>query len=63
MSARFIEYFKQAEEDIKCEVCGVFYLFCNEFHKFNNTKAQMLDSIYRHNIKITLKYPFFRKTL
>ena len=21
-------------------------LFCNEFNKFNNTRAQMLDSIY-----------------
>ena len=23
-----------------------FYLFPNKFHKFNNTRAQMLDSIY-----------------
>ena len=22
------------------------YLFCNEFNKFNNTRARMLDSIY-----------------
>ena len=28
------------------------YFFCNEFHKFNKTGAQMLDSIYH----ITLIY-------
>ena len=25
---------------------SILYLFCNEFNKFNNTRARMLDSIY-----------------
>ena len=34
-------------EEIKCEACRAFYLFFrNEFNKFNNTRARMLDSIY-----------------
>ena len=34
-------------KEIKCEACRAFYLFfCNEFNKFNNTRARMLDSIY-----------------
>ena len=34
-------------KEIKCEVCQAFHLyFCNEFNKFNNMGAQMLDSIY-----------------
>ena len=27
-------------------------LFCNEFNKFNNTRAQMLDSIYHMTLRI-----------
>ena len=41
---------------------SILSLFCNEFNKFNNTGARMLDSIY-HDIKITLKSHFLRKTL
>ena len=26
---------------------SILSLFCNEFNKFNNTRARMLDSIYR----------------
>ena len=33
-------------------------LFRNEFNKFNNTRAQMLDSIYHMTFKITLKSHF-----
>ena len=33
-------------------------LFHNDFDKFNNTGAQMLDSIYHMTLKITLKSPF-----
>ena len=34
-------------KEIKCEACRAFYLFFrNEFNKFNNTRARMLDSIY-----------------
>ena len=30
-------------------------LFRNEFNKFDDTRAQTLDSIYQNDIKITLK--------
>ena len=32
----------------------------NEFNKFNNTRARLLDSIYHYDIKITLKSHFCR---
>ena len=34
-------------------------LFCNEFNKFNNTRARMLDSIY--HMTNTLTSDFWRK--
>ena len=37
--------------------------FRNEFNKFNNTGAQMWDSIYHYDIKLTLKSHFCRKKL
>ena len=37
------------------------FFFCNEFNKFNNTRARMLDSIY--HMTNTLKSHFCRKTL
>ena len=37
---------------------SILSLFCNEFNKFNNTRARMLDSIY-HMTKI-LKSDFWR---
>ena len=40
---------------------SILSLFRNEFNKFNNTRAQMLDSIY--HMKTTLKSHFCRKTL
>ena len=36
-------------------------LFCNEFNKFNNTRAGMLDSIY--HMTNTLKSHFWRKNV
>ena len=36
-------------------------LFRNEFNKFNNTRARMLDSIY--HMTITLKSHFWRKNV
>ena len=43
-------------KEIKCEACGAFYLFFrNEFNKFNNTGARLLDSSLSYDIKITLK--------
>ena len=39
----------------KCEACRAFYLFfCNEFIKFNNTRARMLDSIYHMTLRLLL---------
>ena len=41
---------------------SILSLFCNEFNKFNNTRARMLDSIY-HIIKNTLNSHFRRKNV
>ena len=38
---------------------SILSLFCNEFNKFNNTRARMLDSIY--HMTNTLKSHFWRK--
>ena len=48
-------------KEIKCEACREFYLFSqrNEFNKFNNTRARMLDS----DIKFTLKSHFCLKNV
>ena len=43
-------------------VPSILSLFRNEFNKFNNIRARMLDSIYHNDIKITLKSHFCRKT-
>ena len=36
-------------------------LFRNEFSKFNNTRARMLDSIYHMTLRLLLKSHFWRK--
>ena len=41
---------------------SILSLFLKKFNKFNNTGAQMLDSIF-HNGKINLKSHFWRKML
>ena len=33
--------------------------FCNEFNKFNNTGARMVDSIYHMTLKTSFKSCFF----
>ena len=40
---------------------SILSLFRNEFNKFNNTRARMLDSIY--HMTNTLKSDFFRKNV
>ena len=40
---------------------SILSLFCNEFNKFNNTRARMLDSIY--HMTNTLKSHFWRKNV
>ena len=37
-------------------------LFCNEFSKFNNTGAQMLDSIYHMTLRLIKNHFFGVKT-
>ena len=37
---------------------SILSLFRNEFNKFNNTVAQMLDSIYQMTLKLDLKKSF-----
>ena len=44
-------------------VPSILSLFCNEFNKFNNTGARILDSIYHYDIKITLKSHFCLKNV
>ena len=40
---------------------SILSIFRNEFNKFNNTRARMLDSIY--HMTNTLKSDFWRKTI
>ena len=44
---------------------SILSLFRNEFNKFNNTRARMLDSIYHmtNTLKSTLKSHFWRKNV
>ena len=46
---------------IKCSARLAFYHFRNKFNKFNNTRAQMLDSIY--HMTNPLKSHFWRKNV
>ena len=41
---------------------NILSLFCNEFNKFNNTRAQMLDSIYHMTFKLLKNRIFGVKT-
>ena len=42
----------------KCLASLAFYHFRNEFNKFNNKGAQMLDSIYHMTLKPLLNHVF-----
>ena len=42
---------------------SILSLFCDEFYKFNKTRARMLVSIYHMALKITLKSHFCRKNV
>ena len=46
-----------------CESRRAFYRFRNKFNKFNNTRAQISESIYLYDIKITLKSHFCCKNV
>ena len=53
MSAHFLLILlNELGKEIKCEACRAFYLFRNEFNKFNNTRARMLDSIYHMTLRL-----------
>ena len=40
-------------KEIKCEACRAFYIFFrNEFNKFNNTRARILDSINHMTLRL-----------
>ena len=51
---------KLRKRDKMRDLPSILSLFPNEFNKFKNTRARMLDSIY-HIINITLKCHFGRK--
>ena len=42
---------------------SILFLFCNEFNKFNNTRARMLDSFYHLTLKLLLKSHFCPKNI
>ena len=49
----FIELINQVgESDEMRGLRSILSLFCNEFNKFNNTGARMLDSIYHIILKL-----------
>ena len=33
-------------------ILSLYLFFCNEFNKFNNTRARMLDSIYHMTLRL-----------
>ena len=47
MCSCFIEFIKQVAKK-----CLAFYHFCNKFNKFNNTSAQMLESIHHMTLEL-----------
>ena len=49
------------KRDIMRGLPSILSLFRNEFNKFNNTRARMLDSIY--HMTHTLKSDFWRKNV
>ena len=54
MCSCFIEFIKLvgSGKEIKCEACRAFYLFLIKFNEFNDTRAQMLDSIYHMTLRL-----------
>ena len=51
---------KLGKSDKMRVLTSILSLFCNQFNKFNSTRALMLDSFYHIDI-ITLKSHFWRK--
>ena len=40
------------KRDKKRGLPSIVFLFCNEFNKFNNTEARMLDSIHHKTLRL-----------
>ena len=47
-----LNLFNKLRKRVKCEVCQALYHFRNEFNKFNNTEARLLDCIYHMTSKL-----------
>ena len=43
---------KLGKRDKMGDLPSILSLFCNKFNKFNNTRTQMLDSIYHMTLRI-----------
>ena len=54
---------KLGKRDKMRGLLSILSLFRNEFNKFNNTGARMLDSIYHMTLKLFLIHIFHVKTL
>ena len=53
---------KLREKDKMLNVLSILSLFCNSLNKFNNTGAQMLDSIYHMTLKLLIHHILGVKT-
>ena len=61
MSAHvLLNLFNELGKATKC-LLSILSLFRNELNKFNNTRAQMLDSIYHMPSRLLLKSYFWHK--
>ena len=49
---------KLRESDKKQGLLNILSLFCNKFHKFNNSGAGMLDSIYHMTLRLLKSHIF-----
>ena len=60
----FIEFIKPVGEKDKMRgLSTILSLFRKEFYKFNNTGAQMLDSMYHRTLKLRKKCIFENTTI
>ena len=51
------------EKRLNVGLPSILSLFCNEFNKFNNTRAGMLDSFYHMTLRLVSSLIFDVKTL
>ena len=48
----FLKLLNELEKRDKMRGMSIFSLSCNEYNKFNNTRARMLDYIYHMTLKL-----------